>query len=128
MSLNECPTCHRPFLSARTTDPDTSALAGEAKTKREGATKTITPNSDRHLLLRHYDRVLARSDFQVASYAGLTSISGNCWWKRCSELRQGGYIKAVGAAVGSNGREVTICILTPKGAARKCELEPLHRG
>jgi hypothetical protein len=48
--------------------------------------------------------------------SGLSSLPKCCYWKRCSELRQAGYIKPTGETrVSSAGVEQQVCRITIEG-------------
>lgn len=125
MAADACETCGRPLgLTARDEDPSTSHDAGRAVAGREGKVVIVRAGTQRHKLLRAYHSLewgMAISDEQAASLADL-HYQGICWWKRCSELRQGGFIRVVGYGEGSNGAAVQRCVLTGKGLAKLREL------
>lgn len=124
-----CEACGRPLgLTARNEDPSTSHDAGRMAAECEGKVRDVRPNTQRHKLLLAYMRclgpdigIVSISDEQAASLADL-HYQGTCWWKRCSELRQGGFIRVVGHGEGSNGAAVQRCVLTGKGLAKLREL------
>lgn len=120
-----CPTCNRPFASSRSTDPSTSQEAGESVDQREGPTLTVERGTHRFLLLVSYFRGpdSGLTDRQAAWIAGI-SYPGICWWKRCSELRQGGFIEPTGETWvdTTTGRPVRLCRITDAGRARIMEL------
>lgn len=125
MAAEVCEACGRPLgLTARDDDPSTSHDAGRAVAEREGKVLDVRPGTQRHKLLAVYARLdwgSSISDEQAASMADL-HYQGVCWWKRCSELRQGGFIRVVGHGEGSNGAAVQRCGLTGKGLAKLREL------
>lgn len=124
MAADVCEACGRPLgLTARDEDPSTSHDAGRAVAEREGKVLDVGANTQRHRLLKVYGRDIqsALSDEAAASLADL-HYQGVCWWKRCSELRQGGFIRVVGHGEGSNGAAVQRCVLTGKGLAKLREL------
>lgn len=124
MAADVCEACGRPLgLTARDEDPSTSHDAGRAVAEREGKVLDVGANTQRHRLLKVYGRDIqsALSDEAAASLADL-HYQGVCWWKRCSELRQGGFIRVVGYGEGSNGAAVQRCVLTGKGIEKLREL------
>lgn len=124
MATEACEACGRPLgLTARDEDPSTSHDAGRAVAERESKVLDVRPGTQRAKLLAAYGRnsFTTLSDEQAASLADL-HYQGICWWKRCSELRQGGFIRVVGHGEGSNGAAVQRCGLTGKGLAKLREL------
>ena len=86
--------------NARTTDPVTSALA---------AASVTTGASHRDLLLAQYARAgdAGLTDEEAATRAGLLGCG---YWKRCSELRRLGQIRATGELrQQSSGRLAVVC-------------------
>lgn len=69
---------------ARNTDPETSKVAAKSVSMRS--------DSQRARLLRTYSAE-PQIDEQAAQAAGVNMRS--CWWKRCSELRELGFIEPV---------------------------------
>ena len=124
MATEVCEACGRPLgLTARDEDPSTSHDAGRAGAERESKVLDVRPGTQRAKLLAAYGRnsFTTLSDEQAAALADL-HYQGICWWKRCSELRQGGFIRVVGHGEGSNGAAVQRCGLTGKGLAKLREL------
>jgi hypothetical protein len=124
MATEVCEACGRPLgPTARDDDPSTSHDAGRAVAERESKVLDVRPGTQRAKLLAAYGRnsFTTLSDEQAASLADL-HYQGICWWKRCSELRQGGFIRVVGHGEGSNGAAVQRCVLTGKGLAKLREL------
>lgn len=117
MTTHTCPACHRPFRSARSTDPETSRDAGDSLTRREGPLPRITQNSQRHKLLHAYQlcgELAPISDAEAALIAGVPQRS--CWWKRCSELRQAGFIAPDGHRLDADTEAVVrVCRITDAG-------------
>lgn len=93
---------------ARTSDPVTSHEGGETVALRAGSQKVK--------LLASYFRAAARglTDDEAALWTGLDR---SCFWKRCSELRQDGYIYPLGITRrGPIHNEARIvCAITHKG-------------
>lgn len=124
-----CEACGRPLgLTARNEDPSTSHDAGRMAAECEGKVRDVRPNTQRHKLLLAYMRclgpdigIVSISDEQAASLADL-HYQGTCWWKRCSELRQGGFIEPTGQVEGFSGATVRVCTITEKGIAKLREL------
>lgn len=71
--------------NARNTDPETSHKAGRRVALRAG--------SQRAKLLAAYDTMpFPLIDEEAAHLAGITNPKA-CYWKRCGELRQMGYLE-----------------------------------
>ena len=124
MATEVCEACGRPLgPTARDDDPSTSHDAGRAVAERESKVLDVRPGTQRAKLLAAYGRnsFTTLSDEQAASLADL-HYRGVCWWKRCSELRQGGFIEPAGQADGFNGATVRVCTITEKGIAKLREL------
>lgn len=82
---------------ARSDGPQTSADAAEAVRLRERTLSGFKAGTQKHVLLSTYGGHQAAqagglTDSEVARLAGLYH-GGICWWKRCSELRQIGFIE-----------------------------------
>lgn len=99
---------------ARRTDPETSHAAARSI--------EVTAKNMRGKLLAAYGTAIAEyrynglTDEQAQQISGLSPLSG--FWKRCSELRNGGYIERTGATrKGSRGMEQMVCRITEKGTA-----------
>lgn len=98
-----------PVAPARATDPATSHRAAQAIQVRAG--------SQRHLLLTAYRGDAELTDAQAAAAVGLLGTR-SCWWKRCSELRDGGFIEVTGTTRDpSTQAEVQTCRITHAGRA-----------
>ena len=78
MSFDDAPQGHR------STDPETSANADR--------NVRVTATNQRGKLLATYADGEDATDNEAAFSADLLN---SCYWKRCSELREGGYIEAV---------------------------------
>ena len=104
-----------------------SHLAAEQVAQREGPTyTTIRRGSHRHRLLLTY-----RAALTVSIFGGLTDAEAvaatalpprACGWRRCGELREGGFIAVNGVVVSETGAEARTCRITAAGLA---ELERL---
>lgn len=102
------------WLGARLDDPETSRQAVKDLTVRAG--------TQRHRLLEAYFQLHGATDEEAGKWAGLTE-NKCCYWKRCSELRQAGYITPTGETRASTaGVEQQVCYITPLGADRFNEL------
>lgn len=124
MTTHTCPTCHRPFRSARSTDPETSRDAGDDIEAKEGPPGTIRRGSQRHRLLTAYGSwgCPAMTDAEAAGAAAMPVRS--CWWKRCSELRQAGFIAPVGTRHDyETGATARSCRITEAGRSELARLE-----
>ena len=97
----------QPGSQARASDPSTSRKAAQNATVRAG--------SQRHTLLQQYAHSEGLTDEQAGRMAGLLR-PGVCYWKRCSELRQAGYIKPTGETrVSLAGVVQQVCAITEAG-------------
>jgi hypothetical protein len=98
-----------PVAPARSTDPATSHAAAKAVTVRAG--------NQRHTLLGAYRDDAVLTDAEAAHRVGLLGTR-SCWWKRCSELREGGFIEVVGVATDpQTGSQAQTCRITHAGRA-----------
>jgi hypothetical protein len=99
------------WLGARDTDPDTSRTATRTLGVRAG--------SQRHTLLGAYATVTGGlTDEEAGTVTGLADSPRCCYWKRCSELRQAGYISPTGGARASTAGELQqVCRITEAGMA-----------
>jgi hypothetical protein len=107
--LNAYDLAHAPVAPARRTDPATSRKGAADVAPRAG--------SQRHrLLLAYQARPAGLMDAEAARLAALPARA--CFWHRCSELVDGGYIEVIGErtdpATGSAGR---VARITDKGMA-----------
>jgi hypothetical protein len=99
------------FPHARNSDPQTSKDAGNSEEIK------IRWGSQRHLILSVYnENPDGLIDEQVGEISGLIENRSCCYWKRCSELRQAGYIELTGEKSKSNcGYDQRVCKITQKG-------------
>jgi len=98
------------FLYARTTDPVTSHIAGNSAAIRSG--------SQRAQLLKAFQDAGADglTDDQAGVITGLADKVGCCYWKRCSELRQAGYIRPTERTRTSRaGEQQAVSVITQSG-------------
>lgn len=99
---------------ARVADPETSHSGGDDVRVRVGSQRAI-------LLQSYYDNPEGLTATEAAEMAGVSLLS--CYWKRCSELRQGHYISTLlderGAPVTRinphSGSRQEVCVITSKG-------------
>jgi hypothetical protein len=91
-------------IPSRTTDPETSHESYEDV--------KIRAHTHRMELLIPFAEHETLTYAQAYEYADTES---ECPWKRCSELRKGGYIVKVGKVMGSKGSRVMQCQITDKG-------------
>ncbi len=98
---------------ARTSDPITSHMAADEI--------KITAGKQRTRILYSYQYGYALLDREAAEMADVDPES--CWWKRSSELRQGGFIQVVGIRVGRRKALAHTCQITSKGLAALGMLE-----
>lgn len=104
--------------------PDTSSAAADQVLEREGGRHVVRDGSHKADLLIAYGRAAAfgtpaLTDAEAAAAAGLHGGG----WKRCADLRAGGWIERVGEKMGDHGSLVMTCTITDKGYARWQELD-----
>lgn len=109
---------------SRLTDPTTSDGGAQAVEEREGNHHIIREGTHKARLLIVYGRAFhadgrSLTDLQAAEAAGLDSGG----WKRCSDLRTGGWVASTDEVEGHSGVPVMACTLTAKGWARWQELD-----
>lgn len=96
-------------ISARKSDPNTSKAAGESVAMRSGSQKYI-------LLQAYANATEGLTDEEAGTNSGLASKPKCCYWKRCSELRQAGYISTTGETRASSvGEQQQVCVITEEG-------------
>lgn len=97
-----------PVARVRSSDPSTSRKAAESVALRSG--------SQRHRLLEQYVNAgSGLTDEQAGQRAGLAQF-GVCYWKRCSELRNHGFIEPLGfTRLASTGEQQQVCGITDAG-------------
>jgi hypothetical protein len=101
-------------VRARATDPETSHRGGQDVQIRAGSQQAI-------LLRSYFVRTEGLTATEAATEAGVSLLS--CYWKRCSELRQGGFIRPLldddGAPVTRvnphSGSHQEVNVITSKG-------------
>lgn len=97
----------QPSGLVRASDPSTSRKAAASVVMRSG--------SQRHQLLRQYADCEGLTDEQAGMMAGLRR-PGVGYWKRCSELRECGYIQPLGfTRLASTGEHQQVCGITDAG-------------
>jgi|GEM_PF-6516139 len=101
---------------ARASDPETSHTAARDVLVRAG--------TQRYELLKAYrlsHAAIAQgglTDEQAGDWTRISLNRRSCYWRRCSDLRQGGYIADTGRTqLGSAGSRMRLCAITPKGLA-----------
>lgn len=89
----------------------------DAATSKAGAKSlTVRAGSQRAKLLATYFREQYLTDEEAGRASGLALLPKCCYWKRCSELRQAGYIKPNGKTrISSAGVEQQVCHITAEG-------------
>mgnify|MGYP006921296537 CR=1 FL=1 len=107
---------------ARRDDHATSKAAAAAVAPRAG--------SQRARLLAVYAQPWMGGEWTDEEAAQRAGLLGSCYWKRCGELRDGGWLEVVAV----NGQEVTrtgaagspriVCRITPAGRALHATLNP----
>ena len=76
---------------------------------------TVRAGSQRALVLFWYS-IQALTDDEAGRWSGLAKRPKCCYWKRCSELRQAGYIEPTGETrVSLAGVEQQVCRITDQG-------------
>jgi hypothetical protein len=96
------------WLGVRRDNGTTSTSGAKAMTVRAG--------SQRATLLATYYAEHFLTDEEAGKVSGLAMLPKCCYWKRCSELRQAGYIKPNGKTrVSTAGVEQQICHITAEG-------------
>ena len=96
------------WIGVRTNDPATSTKAAQGLWVRAG--------SQRAKLLAQYAHD-AMTDEEAGNASGLAMLPKCCYWKRCSELRQAGYIRLTGETrISSAGVEQQVCEITDEGS------------
>jgi hypothetical protein len=97
------------WLGSRTQDPNTSKTGALSMVVRAG--------SQRHTLLQAYNASTGGlTDEEAGNITGLSDSPRCCYWKRCSELRQAGYITPTGATRASTAGEAQqVCRITEAG-------------
>jgi hypothetical protein len=95
------------WLGVRRNDGATSTGGAKAMTVRAG--------SQRAKLLAVY-REQPLTDEEAGNVSGLSMLPKCCYWKRCSELRQAGYIATTGVTRRSSaGVDQHVCAITQAG-------------
>ena len=91
--------------------------ANNGATSKAGAKSlTVRAGSQRDKLLSTNNAQDYLSDDYAGHASGLASLPMCCYWKRCSELRQAGYIKPNGKTrISSAGVEQQVCHITAEG-------------
>lgn len=96
------------WLGVRRNDGATSGAGAKAIKVRAG--------SQRAKLLAVYSSDIYLTDEEAGKVSGLAALPKCCYWKRCSELRQAGYIRPTGKTrTSSAGVEQQVCEITPDG-------------
>ena len=96
------------WLGVRRNDKATSKAGAQAMTVRSG--------SQRAKLLATYFAEQYLTDEEAGRASGLASLPKCCYWKRCSELRQAGYIKPnCKTRISSACVEQQVCHITAEG-------------
>jgi hypothetical protein len=99
-----------PHGMARSSDPDTSRDAAQQVRYRAG--------SQVMRLLDAFARAgrMGLTDEQAADVTGLSANRAACWWRRCSDLRDAGYIVDTGERrMGMAGAPRMVCAITDTG-------------
>ena len=91
---------------------------GDATTSRAPLPSlAIRAGSQRHKLLKQYGAApYGLTDEQAGQVSGLADLPRCCYWKRCSELRQAGFIAPTGITRLSTADEAQqVCAITEAG-------------
>lgn len=95
------------YPAARNTDPATSKQAANNLPIRGGTQRA-------KILSAYLDG--AYTDDEIGQITGLASLPNCCYWKRCSELRQAGYIEPTGQTRPSRVNKLQqVCRITEAG-------------
>ena len=95
------------WLGVRANDPETSTKAAQGLWVRAG--------SQRAKLLAQYGED-SMTDEEAGHASGLALLPKCCYWKRCSELRQAGYIAPTGEVRPSSANvDQQVCSITETG-------------
>jgi hypothetical protein len=87
-----------------------------ATSKAGAKSLTVRAGSQRALLLTRYAED-SMTDEEAGHASGLAMLSKCCYWKRCSELRQAGYIATTGVMRRSSaGVDQHVCAITEAGS------------
>lgn len=92
--------------ASRNSDPATSHKAERRH--------RMTWNSQQFRILTAFDKYGPLCDEEAGELTGLAQNRA-CYWKRCSELRQLGYIMPIGTCESTTGNEVTLSEITSAG-------------
>jgi hypothetical protein len=92
--------------------------ANDGATSKAGAKSLrVRAGSQRATLLTAYWSWGYLTDEEAGKVSGLSELPKCCYWKRCSELRQAGYIRLTGKTrVSSAGVEQQVCEITDEGS------------
>lgn len=101
---------------ARSSDPDTSHMGVDDIKLRAGSHRA-------RILLAYKDGRALTDDQAALDVADMPENS--CWWKRCSELRQGLYIEPTGKIVVSRRSDSSrmTCVITERGLDALARIE-----
>lgn len=105
----ESPSDEAYIPNARKSDPTTSKQGALSVAMRSGSQK-------HKLLMEYLDFSLGLTDEEAGTYSGLAGMPKCCYWKRCSELRQAGFIAVTGETrLSSVGEQQQVCVITEAG-------------
>lgn len=100
----------RPETMARTADPSTSKRAADDARPR------ISPQKVTLLECYEFAGSDGLTDEEAGDHSGLSANRRCCYWKRCSELRQAGFIVPAGERLSSAGSAQRVCRITEAGS------------
>jgi hypothetical protein len=97
------------WLGARTTDGTTSVAPLRNLSIRAGSQRAT-------LLAVYAGTLFGFTDEEAGTTSGLARLPRCCYWKRCSELRQAGYIEPTGdTRLSTAGESQQVCRITQAG-------------
>lgn len=97
---------------------ETMSRADDPATSKRGAIDAHPRVSSQKIaLLTVYARAAADglTDEEAGDASGLSANRRCCYWKRCSELRQAGFIAPAGERLSSAGSAQRVCRITDRG-------------
>lgn len=110
------------FIAARTSDPATSQANRDAYVRKMSQRDLLLVTYYNFWKLQHEPYADGMTDEEVGFATILNGESmyaqRACYWKRCSELRKNGFIRATGETrVSAAGQMQQVCQITPEGIA-----------
>ena len=100
-----------PTQMARSTDSETSKQASIGASKR-------SPSQKIQLLIAYAMHPNGLTDDEAGTVSGLSSLAKCCYWKRCSDLENEGFIaRTLETRPSLVGNQMMVRAITPKGLA-----------